>query len=183
MEFLEMDRESFYRVLAPRTTILVTTQSPEGEVNAAPFSFTMPVSMKPPLLAVASVPSHHTYQNLEKTREMVVNIPSAGMLRELWITGEKFPAGVNELEEAGLTPIPSRKVSPPCIEECLAHLECRVEWTRECGDHHLVLGEVLEVTVREDALKDGLLDVDRMKPILHLGGKDFVVGDHRLRVE
>jgi len=183
MEFVDLDLGSFYRVLAPRPTILVTTISAKGEVNAAPFSFTMPVSMEPPLIAVASVPSHHTYHNLKENGEMVVNIPSEDILQKLWITGEKFPQGVNEVEKAGLTQMPSVKVSPPWIKECIAHMECRIERTMECGDHHLVVGEVLKLGVQEDALKEGLLDVELMKPILHLGGKDFVVGDHRTQVE
>jgi len=42
---------------------------------------------------------------------------------------------------------------------------------------------VLKVGVRKDAIKDGLLNVELVKPLLHLGGKDFVVGDHRKSVE
>lgn len=183
MEFKSLDVESFYRVLAPRPTIIVTTMSKKGEVNAAPFSFTMPVSVDPPLIAVASVPRHHTYQNLEETQEFVVNIPTADILNELWITGEKFPKGVSEIEKAGLTQMDSSEVSPPWIKECLAHMECKVEFTRECGDHQLVVGHVLKVGIQEDALKEGLLDVESAKPILHLGGKDFVVGDHRRKVD
>ena len=183
MEFKNLDVESFYRVLAPRPTIIVTTVSKKGEVNAAPFSFTMPVSVNPPLIAVASVARHHTYQNLEETQEFVVNIPTASILNELWVTGEKFPQGVSEIEKAGLTKMDSLEVTPPWIKECVAHMECKVEFTRECGDHQLVVGRVLKVGVREDAIKEGLLDVESAKPILHLGGKDFVVGDHRRKVD
>ncbi|BDZ68873.1 flavin reductase family protein [Methanobacterium ferruginis] len=183
MEFVDLDLGSFYRVLAPRPTILVTTMNKKGEVNAAPFSFTMPVSMDPPLIAVASVASHHTYHNLEETGEMVVNIPSERILQKLWVTGEKFPQGVNELEKAGLTQMQSVQVSPPWINECIAHMECKIEQIMECGDHQLVVGRVLKLGVQEDTLKDGLLDVELMKPLLHLGGMDFVVGDHRIKVE
>lgn len=183
MEFKNLDVESFYRVLAPRPTIIVTTVNSDGKVNAAPFSFTMPVSVNPPLIAVASVPRHHTYQNLEETQEFVVNIPTVDILNQLWVTGEKFPEGVNEIQKAGLTEMTSLEVTPPRIKECLAHMECKVEFTRECGDHQLVVGRVLKVNVREDAIKEGLLDVELMKPLLHLGGKDFVVGDHRRKVD
>jgi len=183
LEFTDLDLGNFYRVLAPRPTIIVTTASPDGKVNAAPFSFTMPVSSNPPFIAVASVPSHHTYQNLEQTSEMVINIPSEDILQELWITSEKFPQGVNEIEKSGLTQMPSQKVKPPWIKESLAYMECRVEKIIECGDHNLVVGEVLKVGVRKDAIKDGLLNVELVKPLLHLGGKDFVVGDHRKSVD
>lgn len=183
MVFEEIDNKSAYRVLAPRHTIIVTTVNRKGEVNAAPFSFTMPVSMDPPLIAFASVTSHHTYKNIKETGEFVVNIPNEDILKELWITAEKFPEDVNEIEKAGLTQIPSKKVTPPKIEECIASIECKVKWIKKAGDHDIIVGESVQVEVQENTLKDGLLDVENVKPVLHLGGVNFVVGDHLKRVE
>jgi flavin reductase (DIM6/NTAB) family NADH-FMN oxidoreductase RutF len=178
MVFENIDIENAYRILAPRPTIIVTTTNLKGEVNAAPFSFTMPVSMKPPLLAFASVPTHDTYRNILETEEFVVNIPHEDILEKIWITSEKFPYGINELDEAKLTPIPSKEISSPKIDECVAHMECKVKWIQEAGDHNIVVGEVLHLSVKKDSLKDGLLDVEKIKPVLHLGGVSFVVGDH-----
>lgn len=183
MVFEEIDNKSAYRVLAPRPTIIVTTVNRKGEVNAAPFSFTMPVSMDPPLIALASVTSHHTYKNIKETGEFVVNIPNEDILKELWITAEKFPEDVNEIEKAGLTQIPSKKVTPPKIEECIASIECKVKWIKKAGDHDIIVGESVQVEVQENTLKDGLLDVENVKPVLHLGEVNFVVGDHLKRVE
>jgi flavin reductase (DIM6/NTAB) family NADH-FMN oxidoreductase RutF len=183
MDFKSLEVENAYRVLAPRPAIIVTTMNSKGEVNAAPFSFTMPVSTKPPLVAFASVPSHHTYKNVEETGEFVVNIPNEAILEKLWITGEKFPYGVSEIEKADLTQIKSSKVAPPKIGECIAHIECKVHEIIELGDHKLVVGEVVYVDTDSKALKDGLLDVENVKPVLHLGGVNFVVGDHLRKVE
>jgi len=44
------------------------------------------------------------------------------------------------------------------------------------------VGEILELYLRDDTIKNGLLDMEKMKPVLHLGGKDFLVGDHRKRI-
>jgi flavin reductase (DIM6/NTAB) family NADH-FMN oxidoreductase RutF len=183
MSFKEIDNKSAYRILAPRPTIIVTTVNKGGEVNAAPFSFTMPVSMNPPLIAFASVTTHHTYKNIEETGEFVVNIPNEDILKELWITGEKFPQEVNEIEKAGLTQIASKKVLPPKIGECIASIECKVQWIKKAGDHDIIVGESVQVEVQENMLKEGLLDVENAKPILHLGGVNFVVGDHLKKVE
>lgn len=183
MGFEEIGIDNAYRVLAPRPTIIVTSINKKGEVNAAPFSFTMPVSMDPPLVAFASVKTHDTYKNISETGEFVINIPNEDILKELWITGEKFPYGVNELEKAGLTQLESKTVIPPKIEECIAVIECKVHWIKNAGDHDIIVGEVLDVSVRADSLKDGLLDVEKVKPVLHVGGVNFVVGDHIKKVE
>ncbi len=182
MSFKEMDIENAYRILAPRPTIIVTTINKNGEINAAPFSFTMPVSMDPPLISFASVPSHHTYKNIMETEEFVVNIPGANILEQLWITGEKFPPGVNEIEKANLTQTDSLKVTPPKIKECVAAIECKVHWIKKAGDHDIIVGEVLHVGIKDNILKEGLLDVEKVKPVLHLGGVNFVIGDHLKKV-
>jgi flavin reductase (DIM6/NTAB) family NADH-FMN oxidoreductase RutF len=183
MSFEEIGIDNAYRVLAPRPTIIVTSINKKGEVNAAPFSFTMPVSMNPPLIAFASVKTHDTYKNIVEIEEFVINIPNEDILKELWITGEKFPYGVNEIEKASLTQIDSKKVQPPKIEECIAAIECKVHWIKSAGDHDIIVGEVLHVSIQEDSLKEGLLDVEKVRPVLHVGGVNFVVGDHLKKVE
>jgi flavin reductase (DIM6/NTAB) family NADH-FMN oxidoreductase RutF len=183
MKFKDFPPENAHRILAPRPTVIITTMSPLGEVNAAPFSFVMPVSIKPPVLAFASAPSHDTNKNIEETREFVVNLTPADILQEMWITGEKIPYGENELEKAGLTPLPSKIVSPPIIAESMANLECEVLQINEIGDHNLIIGKVVHSSIQENCIKDGLLDVEKVKPILHLGGTDFVVGDNLRKVK
>jgi flavin reductase (DIM6/NTAB) family NADH-FMN oxidoreductase RutF len=177
MEFVENQVETAYRLLAPRPTIIVTTKR-NGQINAAPFSFTMPVSINPPLIAFASVPTHHTYKNIDETKEFVINIPNEEILGALWVTGEKFPEDVNELEKADLTEIDSFKINPPRIAECIAHMECKVHAIFDAGDHKLIIGEVVHSDVQKNALKDDLINVEKVKPVLHLGGVNFVVGDH-----
>jgi flavin reductase (DIM6/NTAB) family NADH-FMN oxidoreductase RutF len=181
MNFIETETGKAYRLLAPRPTIIVTTQN-KGVINAAPFSFTMPVSVEPPLMAFASAPTHHTLKNIVETREFVINIPNETILKQLWITGEKLPEEVNELEKANLTELKSSIVLPPKIGECIAHMECKVHSITDVGDHKLVIGEVVKADVDKSVLKDGLLDVENVKPVLHLGGVNFVVGDHLRQV-
>ena len=47
------------------------------------------------------------------------------------MTATHFPAGVDEMRKAGLTPAPSRLVKPPRVAESPAHLECRYLQTVE----------------------------------------------------
>ena len=183
MDFEDFPVENAHRILTPRPTVIVTTVDEEGNINAAPFSFTMPVSINPPIVAFASAPGHHTAGNIEKTHEFVMNITPAVILDKMWITAESMPAGQNELEAAGLTWIPSEKVKPPRIVEAAGHLECELLRISEIGDHNLITGCVVSASVPSGCMKDGLLDVEAVKPVLHVGGKEFVIGDHVRRVD
>lgn len=68
----------------------------------------------------------HTPQNIESVGEFLINYPSSALCEKVAETGRFYPEGVNELDYAGLTSIPSKKVSPPMISECYQHIECRV---------------------------------------------------------
>lgn len=85
-----------------------------------------------------------------ETEEFVVNVPSADMIREIWITQKPFPHGINELEEADLTPLPSEKVKPSRIKECKAHIECKVIWTKIIGSACLVLGNIEAISIDKE---------------------------------
>lgn len=179
----DFDPQKAYKILVPRLTTIITTINSKREVNAAPFSAIMPVSNKPSILAFACVPTHDTYRNISDVGEFVVNIPPADIMDEMWVTARKFPYGVDELLEAGLTEIPSVKVSSPRIDECAAHLECEVKWIQESGDHNLIGGEIVHMTVKTEALKKDVLNVEQVKPLLHLDGVDFVIGDQVRKIK
>ncbi len=61
-----------------------------------------------------------------------------------------FPAGVNELEAAGLATEPSALVAVPRIARAPAALECREVTTLEIGRSRVILGQVVGMHVRDE---------------------------------
>jgi len=169
-----MDLRQFWKLMAPRLTVLVTTVDVNGKPDVAPFSFVAPVSFDPPLLMIAIGPNKHSYWNLTRKKEFVVNIPTEKMLDKLWIAGEKWDAEVSKIERAGLQTSKSEKVGPPHLPECVASLECYLEDAKKYGDHVIVIGRVVAVTVNEEYLdEDGRLKVDLVRPPLHVSDNVF----------
>lgn len=169
--------ENFYRLLAPRPIALITTVDKQGRINAAPMSFVMPVEMEPPIIALSTGYDGDTYRNIRETAEFVVNPVTEGIKKQVWVCGKSFPKGVNELEKAGLHWEPSEKVKPPRVVECPANFECKLDWTHEGPEYVVVAGRLVALNVRKGVLKAGRLDAEHVKPLLHLSGKAFVVGD------
>ena len=136
--------------------VIITTIDSEGIVNAAPFGMCMRLSHKPLMIGFSVNQKWHTRKNIKETGEFVVNIPSENRetLKKIMITATHFPPKVNELDEAGFLSLPSRKIRPPRVEQCKAHFECKVDWTREISNHTLVVGNVLAVSVDEDCITD-----------------------------
>ena len=180
---MELNPSQFYKAMAPRLTVLVTTVDREGRINAAPFSFVSPVSMDPPLVMVSSGHGKDTLKNVRDTGEFVLNIPTEEILNQLCSCGKKVPPEINELDEAGLTAEDSSVVKPPRVKECIAWFECGLEQEHEAGDHVLLIGRVLKAEVKDGLLKDGNLDVEKAKVLQHIGGTKFAVPERAVNAE
>jgi flavin reductase (DIM6/NTAB) family NADH-FMN oxidoreductase RutF len=70
--------------------------------------------------------SRHSYTCLEQLRQFTVNIPTAEMKRAIGITGSVSGRDQDKFAAADLTPVPSRCVKPPIIDQCIMHYECKV---------------------------------------------------------
>ncbi|MCK4234541.1 flavin reductase, partial [candidate division WOR-3 bacterium] len=60
---------------------------------------------------------------------------------------------VDKFIETGLTPQQARKVRVPFIDECVAHMECKVRQEIKTGDKNLFIGEVIEAYADEALVK------------------------------
>lgn len=142
-------------LVTPRPIAFVTSLSPDGKINAAPFSFFNLMGARPPILAFApgdredGTPKD-TALNVRATHEFVVNLVDEAIAGAMNQCAASLPYGENELERAGLTTVPSSVVRPPRIAEAPASLEC-VEWgTLRIGDNRVVIGLIKRLHVRDE---------------------------------
>ena len=143
-------------LVAPRPIAWVTSLDEEGRLNAAPFSSYNYLCTDPPIvgMGVTNKPGRErlpkdTAHNIRRTGEYVINVVTEDLLEKMNICATDFPAGVNELEMAGLTTTPSSIVKVPRIAEAHAALECREFTTMEIGRSRIVLGRVVAMYVED----------------------------------
>lgn len=145
--------------IVPRPVAWVVSQDLEGRVNAAPYSFFNVFSDNPVVVAIGCSPRpagapKDTLANIEATGQFVVNLVSYPNMAAMNVTAIDFPAGVDELKEAGLTAVPSARVKVPRIAESPVALECEIFQFIPTRSHTIVLGRVLGVEVRDDCVLD-----------------------------
>jgi flavin reductase (DIM6/NTAB) family NADH-FMN oxidoreductase RutF len=151
---------------------MITTSDVDGRVNAATFATCVRVVHNPVHIAFTTSTHKHTYKNVLATKEFTVNLPSfeRELLEKACTIGLPFDAGVNELEKAGLTSLPSIKVKPPRIQECRRHFECELVWFKEWVDRVMIVGNVISASVDSDCVDDrGFIVWDRCKPVQYCG--------------
>ncbi|RMF95914.1 MAG: flavin reductase family protein [Candidatus Schekmanbacteria bacterium] len=144
------------KLILPFPVTIITTVDSDGNINAAPYSLAMPwcASPKNPQFMLSCNKAWHTPRNIEANGEFVVNYPTSSLCEKVAETGRFYPEGINELDYAGLNAIPSEKVSPPRIEECYQHIECRVnEKFYPSSTQVTFIADILDISINEEFLE------------------------------
>ncbi|MEM3766596.1 MAG: flavin reductase family protein, partial [Candidatus Bathyarchaeia archaeon] len=162
-----------YRLVHPMHTVLVSCVGKEGNPNIITLAWAMPTSINPPLIAVSIAPGRHSHSLIEETGEFVVNIPTMDILKATLYCGRVSGRSHNKFKETGLTPLPAKKVKPPIIKECIAHLECKLHSRFPTGDHTIFVGEVVEAYADRDCFSEAGYNLEKAKMIFHIGGNEF----------
>ena len=143
-------------LVAPRPIAWVTTFDEHGGLNAAPFSAYNYLCTDPPIVGMgvtnrpdARYEPKDTARNIRRTGEFVINVVTEDLLEKMNICATDFPAGVNELDMAGLTTAPSSLVKVPRIAQAHAALECVEHSTTEIGHSRIILGRVVAMYVED----------------------------------
>lgn len=167
-------------LIVPRPIAMISTVDADGVVNVAPFSYFMPVTGQPPLVAVsiggrreASSEPKDTWRNIARTGELVINVTTDAMRHKIEAAAMELPGDTSELDLLGWHTTPSQKVGHPSIAESPAHLECRVHSVVDLGDDdvaystvHLVVAEVVCIVVDEQVCSADLhVDPHALAPV------------------
>lgn len=162
-DFAQVSPRERYALLTaavvPRPIALVTSINTAGVVNAAPFSFFNCMGSDPAIVVLGvgdqtpGVPKH-TAANIRSTREFVVNVVVEEIADRMNLTATEFPEDISELDAVEFTAMPSVMVKPPRIAESPVHLECRELTTVAIGNNRMILGQVVQMHVRDELLND-----------------------------
>ncbi len=185
LEAAKMNRMELHdligNTLAPLPIAFISTVSPNGTYNAAPFSFAVPVCSKPPILCISiglrQGELKDTAKNIEGTGDFVVNSVDESILMQVIQASAEYPYGVDEIKKVGLTAIKGERVKSPRIAEAKVSLECRLvqklqlleEYKDTQAPRFILFGEVALAHISEGVWVDGTIDPRRLKSIGRVG--------------
>ena len=170
--------------IVPRPIAFVSTVSSEGMPNLAPFSYFNGVCSNPPTVMFApgrrgyDGKTKDTLNNIRATKEFVINIVSESFVEKMVKCSTDFDPHVNEFEISGLNSEPSKKISPPLVQESKVSFECHLNQIVEIGDGtagsgFVVIGTVVLFHIDDDVYKNGRIDLDALNPIGRLAGNSY----------
>ncbi len=182
----EHDHNNIYKLMigsiVPRPIAFVSTSSPEGVRNLAPYSFFNGVCSNPPIILFSTVIRRDgtykdTLNNVRATKEFVVNIVSEEFADRMNVTSADVPPDVDEFALSGLTPVPADLVSCPRVKESKISMECSlvnlVTFGEGAGGGCTVFGEILRFHIADELFDNFRIDPDKLHAIGRMGGPTY----------
>ena len=173
-----IDERDARRLLGGGPVTLLTTAW-RGNTNVMPAAFVTPVSIDPPLIAVAVHPARHTHDMIKYSEEFALNIPTRELLHHCQYLGSVSGTELDKLDLTKLPTFSARRLQVPLLEGCVGWIECGVEDAYTMGDHTLFVGKVAAASAEQDAFDETWLLADPEERPLHYLGVNFyaILGD------
>jgi len=180
-----LSHSPFKSCVVPRPIGWISTISPEGVHNLAPYSQFQNLNFDPAYVMFSAGQStlgrrKDTVVNIEATGEFVYNMATYDLRDAVNRSAAEVPPDIDEFELAGLTKVASVRVKPCRVAESPVQFECRYHQTVRLagnapkGAIDVVIGRVVLVHIKDDVIRpDGRLDILKIRPLARLGYYDY----------
>ena len=185
-----LPHDPFKSCIVPRPIAWVSSIHPNGAINLAPFSFFNALASDPPLIMISFTGYHEhggekdSLFNIKSSGEFVVNIVPLALKDAMNITTAAVDHEIDELALAGLTTEASELVKPPRVMESPINMECefyqeiKLPCTLPDSINTTIIGKVLGINIKQEALTDGMIDISKIKPLARLGYNQYTAVDN-----
>ena len=165
-------------MLYPLPAVMVSCGRKNEKPNIITVAWTGTVCTNPPMLYISVRPERHSYNIIKDTKEFVVNLVTKDLTYACDYCGVKSGANVDKFKEMKLTPLESKYVSCPSIEESPLSLECRVKEIIKLGSHDMFIANILGVTVDKKYMDStGKFNLNDSNLITYSHGQYFTFGE------
>jgi len=150
----------------PTPVWLIGSYDKEGKPNVMAAAWGGICCSRPPCIQVSLREATYTHSAITKRNAFTVNIPGEEYWREADYVGVVSGRDTDKFTDCGFTATKSELVDAPLIDECSVNIECRLKKTLNLGLHTMFVGEILDIKADDCVVKDGAIDIQRVKPIL-----------------
>ncbi len=179
--------------ITPRPIAWVSTISPEGKANLAPFSFFNGITGNPPTLMFSAVANRggvkkDTVRNIEATGEFVVNLVPFALTEQMNACAALLPYGESEFEAFGIAAAAATQVRPQRVAAAPVAFECTLHTIVPVGEGagaaSVVFGRIVAAHVSDAVLgADGKIDPALLDTVGRLGGENYVTTRDRFTLK
>lgn len=189
-----LNQKEQYKLLSasivPRPIAWITTINSNESINLAPFSFFSIVSNQIPLISISinrkDTVLKDTAENILRTKEAVIHIPSINDLESMNATAASHPKNQSELDLINYNLLKSSSIQTPALKEAkirletklYQHIEIKDKDSKLVSDLFLMWVDTIHIDEEIYDEKNNYILQEKLQVLARLGGNYYSSSDN-----
>ena len=127
----------------PEQIVIAVARDKNGKANPITLGWTMIVSGKPPMMAIAVASTHYSIETITHSKSFTVAFPSSDMTDAALFFGSKSGRDIDKFAEFDCKIAPAEAIDSVLLSDAVANFECTLESQTPAGDHIIFVGRVV----------------------------------------
>ena len=146
----QIDYEQAIKTKYPEQVVIAIAKDKAGRANPVTLGWTMIVSGKPPMMAIAVAKTHYSIETIRHSKCFTIAFPSSEMADAALFFGSKSGRDIDKFAEFDAqhgqvhckTEL-AKTIDSALLTEAVANFECTLESETVAGDHIIFVGKVV----------------------------------------
>ena len=127
----------------PEQVVIAVAKDKNGRPNPVTLGWTMIVSGKPPMMAIAVAAKHYSIECINHSKCFTIAFPSSDMADDSLFFGSHSGRDTDKFADFKCTTEPAAQIDSVILTDAVANFECELESQVSAGDHIIFIGKIV----------------------------------------
>lgn len=137
----------------PEQVVIAVAKDKDGKANPVTLGWTMIVSGKPPMMAIAVASRHYSIETIRHSKCFCLAFPSSEMADMALFFGSRTGRDIDKLADFDCKTEPAKAIDSVLLSDAVANFECELETETVAGDHIIFVGKVVSSHINTESKK------------------------------
>jgi len=137
----------------PEQVVIAIARDKNGKANPITLGWTMIVSGKPPMMAIAVARTHYSIETIRHSKCFCLAFPSSDMTDAALFFGSKSGRDIDKFAEFDCKIESAKAIDSVLLSDAVANFECTLESETEAGDHIIFVGQIVASHINTEPKK------------------------------
>ena len=139
----QVEYEEAVKTKYPEQVVIAIAKDKNGKANPITLGWTMIVSGKPPMMAIAVASTHYSIETIRHSKCFCLAFPSSEMADAALFFGSKSGRDIDKFAEFECKTEPAKAIDSVLLTDAVANFECTLESELPAGDHIIFVGKII----------------------------------------
>ncbi len=127
----------------PEQVVIAIARDKAGRANPITLGWTMIVSGKPAMMAIAVASTHYSIETIRHSKCFTIAFPSSDMADAALFFGSKSGRDTDKFAEFDCKTEHAKSIDSLLLSDAVANFECTLESQMPAGDHIIFVGKIV----------------------------------------